>query len=126
MNEALQVDLAEVFSPPRVTAEGRKRGLRVGEATNLLTGWDFNKTADKKRAQEYIRKYRPKLIIGSPSCTAFSLLQNLNPDSMNHSAEKQRKWREGCRHLKFVVELYRQQMAAGRWFLHEHPAGATS
>ena len=122
MNEALQVDMAEVFSPPRVTAEGKNWGFRIGEAMDLLTGWDFNKLSDRKRAQAYIEKYRPRLIIGSPSCTAFSQLQNLNPDSV----EKQRKWREGCRHLKFVVELYKQQMEAGRWFLHEHPAGATS
>ena len=50
MNEALQVDMAEVFSPPRVTAEGRNWGFRVGEAIDLTTGWDFNKTADRKRA----------------------------------------------------------------------------
>ena len=105
-----------------MTAKGRNWGFRVGEAMDLLTGWDFNKRADRKRAQEYIAKYRPKLIIGSPSCTAFSQLQNLNPDS----GERQRKWREGCRHLKFVIELYKQQIEAGRWFLHEHPAGATS
>ena len=28
--------------------------------------------------------------------------------------------------MKFVIELYKQQIEAGRWFLHEHPAGATS
>ena len=80
MNEDLQVDMAEVFSPPRVTSEGRNWGLRVGEAMDLLTGWDFNKKADSKRAQDYVENYRPRLIIGSPSCTAFSQLQNLNPD----------------------------------------------
>ena len=29
-------------------------------------------------------------------------------------------------HLRFVCELYQEQMDAGRYFLHEHPAGATS
>ena len=122
MNKALQVDKAEVFSPPRVTAEGKNWGFRVGDAMDLLTGWGFNKMADRKRAQEYIDKYRPKFKIGSQSCTALSQLQNLNPDS----GERQRKWREGSRRLKFVIELYKQQMEAGRWFLHELPAGATS
>ena len=30
------------------------------------------------------------------------------------------------RHLEFVVSLYRKQAAAGRYFLHEHPARAAS
>ena len=29
-------------------------------------------------------------------------------------------------HLRFVCELYQEQVDAGRYFLHEHPAGATS
>ena len=29
-------------------------------------------------------------------------------------------------HLKFVTTLYKMQWEAGRLFLHEHPAGATS
>ena len=29
-------------------------------------------------------------------------------------------------HLEFCVELYREQMRHGRYFLHEHPAYATS
>ena len=28
--------------------------------------------------------------------------------------------------LRFVCELYQEQIDAGRYFLHEHPAGATS
>ena len=68
---------------------------------DLLTGWDFNKATDRKRAHEYINKHKPRLVIRSPSCTAFSQLQNLNPDSV----ERQKKWRERCRHLKLVVEI---------------------
>ena len=29
-------------------------------------------------------------------------------------------------HLKFTIELYREQLNNGRYFLHEHPAYATS
>ena len=29
-------------------------------------------------------------------------------------------------HIAFCAELYRKQLDAGRRFLHEHPAGATS
>ena len=37
----LDVDVAEICSPPRVTEEAKKRGLRAGEAMDLITCWDF-------------------------------------------------------------------------------------
>ena len=37
-----------------------------------------------------------------------------------------KKLEEGRIHLKFVARLYRRQLAAGRHFVHEHPAGAQS
>ena len=38
----------------------------------------------------------------------------------------QRNLDRARRHLSFMCELYRMQLAAGRYFLHEHPAHATS
>ena len=29
-------------------------------------------------------------------------------------------------HIEFCIELYREQLKHGRYFLHEHPAYATS
>ena len=29
-------------------------------------------------------------------------------------------------HIEFVAQVYRKQVREGRYFLHEHPAGATS
>ena len=40
--------------------------------------------------------------------------------------EVERRMVEARVHLKFVVKLYKKQLAAGRHFLHEHPAGAKS
>ena len=74
----LSVDVAEVFSPPRVTSQAEKMGLRAGEAMDVSTGWDFNLPADRKRAWDYLEKFKPKLLIGSPMCTMFSKLQNLS------------------------------------------------
>ena len=37
-----------------------------------------------------------------------------------------KKLREAISHMEFATELYNQQVAAGRLFLHEHPDGATS
>ena len=33
---------------------------------------------------------------------------------------------EAKKHIKFVVGLYRIQLEGNRWFLHEHPSGASS
>ena len=116
--QRVSVDVAELYSPPQVTAEVQKFVLKTGEATDILKGWDFTKDEHKQMAKEYIDKYKPRLIVGSPMCAMFSALQNLTP----WTEEKQR-WRED---LQFVGELYKQQVKEGRWFLHIQSASATS
>ena len=114
--------VAEVYSPPRVVVEAAKRGLKVGESMDLTTGSDFRKLEHRKQARQYIDTYKPKLLIGSPMCTMFSNLQNLP----GWGEDKQRRWCEAKLHIQFVCELCEQQIKEGRWFLHEHPAGASS
>ena len=58
-------------------------------------------------------------------CTWFSQLQTLNRSRMEPS-EYQENLDRARKHLAFVCELYRIQLEAGRYFLHEHPAHATS
>ena len=58
-------------------------------------------------------------------CAAWSRLQNLNVS--RHPPG----WLENLRlqarvHLEFCAQLYRDQLEAGRYFLHENPAGAVS
>ena len=118
----LSVDIAEMYSPPRVTREAAKFGMKVGEAMDLTTGWDFTKDEHKNMALKYIEDHTPKLIIGSPMCTIFSQLQRLS----GWSEDKDRRWKEDRRHLQFIAQVYRIQIAQGRWFLHEHPSTASS
>ena len=47
-------DIAEAYSPPRVSAEGVRYGLKPGEAMDLQTGWDFSKKSDQERAWKYL------------------------------------------------------------------------
>ena len=47
------VDVAEMYSEPRVTPESKKFGMKAGLAMDLNTGWDFNKEEDKERARKY-------------------------------------------------------------------------
>ena len=116
------VDVTEVFSPPRVTAQAKKFGLKVGDAWDLTTGWDFNLPSHRHAAEQYADRVKPLVIIGSPPCTPFSQLQTLN----RGKAGREKKWDEGVEHMRFVIKLYQKQMEAGRVFLHERPRNATS
>ena len=77
----------EVFSPPMVTIQASKFGLKPGEALDLITGYNFNKAEDRARAWEIIQRDQPALVIGSPECTMFSALHNLS----TWTADKQTK-----------------------------------
>ena len=59
-----QVDVSEVYSPPRVTAMAAKTGLHAGSAMELRTGCDFSKQEDRDRARKKIREERPRLLVG--------------------------------------------------------------
>ena len=98
----LCVGVAEVYSPPRVTAQARRFQLQPGEAMDLTTGWDFRRKEDRQRAEQYIQEQRPLLLIGSPMCTMFSSLQRFAP----WNEGKQQQWVEDRKHLRFVAELY--------------------
>ena len=114
------VDVAEVFSPPRVTEEAKEFGLKAGEAWDLTEGWDFRIGNHRKAALRYQDEHKPVVLIGSPPCTPFSQLQTMNPRDDKSTL----KWDEGVEHMKFVIQLYRNQLKAGRVFLHEHLASA--
>ena len=87
--------------------------------------WDFDEKVMRERALERVRREKPLLLVGSPMCTAFSTWQRINDkirDKYVVEAEKKR----AVMHLEFCIELCREQLKHGRYFLHEHPAYATS
>ena len=79
-----QYDLAEIYSPPRVVKEATGMGMKGGFSLNFSAPdpdgyiWDFSKHECGQKAFALIRKSRPYMIIGSPECTLFSTIQNLN------------------------------------------------
>ena len=85
-------------------------------------GGDFNKESDRRRAEEYVDKEEPMVIIGSTPCVAFSQLQSLVQD-IERKAEQ---LAEGIRHMQFMVKRYKKQVDAGRIFVHENLAHAKS
>ena len=76
-----QVDVAEIYSPARVTTAAKLIGLRAGLAMDLTNGWDFTRRSHREAAERYVREVKPWLLIGSPECRMFSTLQNLNKNS---------------------------------------------
>ena len=66
-----RIQVAEIYSPERVTKVAQTAGMEVGLSMDLTTGWNSDKTEDREMAERYIREYKPTFLIGSPMCTMF-------------------------------------------------------
>ena len=101
-----KMEVAEVYSPPRVTNMARQMGLRAGWALDLTTQdedgreWDFNQFEMRNRAVRKVLRDQPLLFIGSPICTQFSQMNNINYRRME-PLEVQRRLEYGRKHLEF-------------------------
>lgn len=115
-------------------AHGCRRNLNLQglHALDLRTSkpngeaWNFSRSSDRQMAKSMVETLKPTWVVGSPPCTFFSTWnQGLNHKHMDpERVERLRE--EAIRHLHFVVSIYRMQLDAGRHFLHEYPATATS
>ena len=70
---------------------------------------------DEARVRELIKRDRPRLIVASPPCTLFSILQNLNAPPSPVEMEK------GIHLFDVAIRLCQFQMKRGGLFLLEHP-----
>ena len=127
--------VSEICSPPRVTdllRRTRSRHVMAGFALDLTvldedgTPWDFTKEEKRNKARRLVRTQKPYMLIGSPSCKEFSTWQALNAAKTDNVQAMRRARAAAVLHLNFVAELYQEQTAGGRYFLHEHPLNATS
>ena len=125
------IEVAEVYSPPRVVTMAKTMGLKAGWSLDLTTKevdgrqWNFNEVEMRNRAIRKVLEDQPMFLIGSPMCTAFSVMNRINYAKMAPEEVKARV-EYGRTHLEFCAKLYALQWKAGRYFLHEHPAEATS
>ena len=113
-------DVGEVYSPPRVTAEAKKRGLSGSIALDLTTGWDFKLASHREEARSLVKTKKPGVLLLSPPCTTYSPLRRLT-NYKRHPWEVQQEEQEGDLHMDYAVSL-----AEDRGFILEHPANATS
>ena len=95
--------------------------------TNDETGrpWDFNELNMRNAAIRKLIQDKPRLLIGSPMCGPFGVMNNINYSRMSEE-EKQQRITYGRRHLEICIKLYQIQWREGRYFRHEHPESASS
>ena len=76
-------------------AMAKKMGLRAGWSLDLTTtdengnAWDFNKVAMRNKAARKLIEDKPRLLIGSPICTPFSQMNNINYSRMTREEVEQ-------------------------------------
>jgi hypothetical protein len=127
--------VTELFSPPRVTAkvhDAQNATLAAGTSFDMIvdqhTGesWDFLRADHRRRCWARLRTEDPWVVIGSPPCTAFSVLnRGLNRDRVP-AERRERQLAEGKVLLGFALSVYVWQIRRQKYFLHEHPASASS
>ena len=126
-----QMEVAEVYSPPRVVEMANRMGMRGGWSLDVTTcdtdgmPWDFNNAIMRNRAVRKLLNDKPMVPIGSPMCTEYNAMNRFNHNRMAPEAVEQRI-ADARKHLEFHVKLYEIQWRNGRYFLHEHPDGAGS
>ena len=90
-------DIVEMYLPARVNKLASKFGLTAGISMDLTNGYDFDEIEDQKRAGKATCESRPLVAIGSPPCTYFSMLQELNIATHGKSAEWMQQFEEARR-----------------------------
>ena len=131
VKDVYNLEVAELYSPPRVVEAGKRRGCLSGVAFDLGTTdedgvpWDFRLPEMREKADHVIDVLQPELLLGCPPCHAFSALQWLNHPGMDDEVVDERM-KEAVGHLDFCAQQYRKQIARQKFFLHEHPKTASS
>ena len=85
--------------------------------------WDLSKKYVQEKAMKLLKRDKPGLLIASPPCTLFSVLQNLSGDPKERDPEA---WQRAVDLLDFAVRMCVEQHKHNRLFVFEHPLGATS
>ena len=86
---------------------------------------DLTRESVRHQVRKDIEREDPIILLGAPPCTVFSPMQNIN--QKHHIGEAwERKKQEGMDLLVFATQCYWDQIERGMFFLHEHPATASS
>ena len=126
----MSADVTEIFSPERVAGVCKEFGLKPGMSMYIKSGYDFDNKKDRDRCWEVLERDKPNMVIGSPPCTLFSKLQELNKfmykDNQMWMFKFQERMEQAKRNVEFCAKVYQYQIDNNRYVLHEHPYLATS
>ena len=119
------VDFVELFNPSNFKEQ--KSSLVAGETYDVRVNPAIDLTRDTVRQQvrKDIEREDPLILLGAPPCTVFSPMQNINQKHHVGDAWEKKK-QDGIDLLLFVTQCYWDQVERGMFFLHEHPATASS
>ena len=105
--------VSEVWSPPRVTKLAHEYGQSPGFEYDIPTcdaprkHWDLDPPEQREQCLRDVMTQKPQFLIGSPMCTAFSVVRGLKKLRMSPA-----KWttlmQEGWRHMRFAIKSYRR------------------
>ena len=118
-------DILEIFSQPRLVPVAVEAGLRASISVDLETGWDLLDLAKQQECLRMLEVRRPKILMVSPPCTAFSSWQRINRPKMS-AAKWAHRWSEGTCLFDFAMDCIALQQKQNSGFCHEHPDQASS
>ena len=115
--------VAELYNPNRFGPETNKFGLLAGQAFDLELGHDVFKSETQIEIRNYLKRVKPGLLVVSPRCTHFSVMQNMNlgrktPEAMRKYLQELRKSKVL---LRFAVEMIMIVLEYGGVFVFEQP-----
>ena len=123
MLEKSKYDLAELFSPPRMTEVTQVFGLKGGwsiddRVEDPITGrtYDLRNRKDQNEVRRMVRRDKPLVLTVSPPCTLFSIANQGPIDSKELAG--------AIEMMKFAVEMCDVQRREGRYFTFEQPQGS--
>ena len=122
--------VAEIFSPPRICERARKRGLAGGWSLEWIVKdpvigqvWNLQCERTKQKAMRMLKRDKPGLLVCSPPCSMFSMLQYLTGDPQVRRPDE---WKKAADMVQLAVDMCMEQIKGGRLFVFEHPLAATS
>ena len=119
------VDFVELFNSGNLTACTQDLIPGVIYDTSVDPEKDMRADTYRTQARHDIAKSDPLTAFAAPPCTVFSSMQNFN-QKHHGTLEWENKYRDGLTLLQFSVDVCWDQISRGKFFLHEHPATASS
>ena len=106
--------VVELYSPPRVTEHIKGicgQTLQTGSTFDIRPGrdgrgWDLSKQEVRAQVRRKIQAEKPYIVIGSPPCTDFCVLQRAWNLPRMKPEEVQRRIVSAKVHLDFCAEIY--------------------